>query len=187
LQVAIAFSMQAVCPGVQTAAWQLPPWQYLPLPQSADLRHCAQDPLVRSQSIPSGVQVRSESHFVRQTLATHVFVSSAQSASMRQATQRLVAVLQTAFFGQSSEFVQVVYGTQVRAVQSLSAGQSLAVTHPTHWAIEGSQTMSREQSRLLRQDVDIGPPSCPLAFPPPPHPGAQAASATKRTAPTAPI
>jgi len=44
----------------------------------------------------------------RQTLATHVFVSSAQSASMRHATQRLVAVLQTAFFGQSSEFVQVV-------------------------------------------------------------------------------
>jgi len=102
---------------------------------------------------------------------------------MRHATQRLVAVLHTAFFGQSSEFVQVVYGTHVRAVQSFSAGQSLAVTHPTHWAIEGSQTMSREQSRLLRQEVGIGPPS-PLAFPPPPHPDDHVASATKRTAPT---
>ena len=42
--------------------------QYLPLPQSCDTKHWAQEPLVRSHSIPSGVQIRSESHLVRQVL-----------------------------------------------------------------------------------------------------------------------
>jgi hypothetical protein len=58
--------------------------------------------------MPSGVQVRSESHFVRQTLETQVFVVSAQSASMTHATHRPVPVLQTSVFGQESEFVQAV-------------------------------------------------------------------------------
>jgi hypothetical protein len=41
-------------------------------------------------------------------LETHVFVESPQSASVRHATQRLVAVLQTSVVGQASEFVHVV-------------------------------------------------------------------------------
>jgi hypothetical protein len=54
------------------------------------------------------VQVRSESHFVRQALETHVFVESVQSAAVRHSTQRLVAVLQTSVVGQARELVQVV-------------------------------------------------------------------------------
>ncbi len=135
------FSMQLVCPGVQIAAWQLLAWQYCPVGQSVEVVQRTHEPLVRSQSRPRGVQVRSEAHFVRHMSATQVLVASAQSASARQSTQRPAVASQTWALAQSSEFLHGVNGTQVRAVQSLFAGQSAAVTHITHWAIEGSQNL----------------------------------------------
>jgi hypothetical protein len=140
-----------------------------------------QEPVDVSQSIPSGVQVRSDMHFVRQLFATQVSVASRQSASDRHATQRPVAALQTWAVGQSSELAQVVYGTHFLAVQSLFAGQSLAVTQSTHWAIAGSQTCSPEQSRLLRQLAGI-PLSAVCCFLLLPHPGAPRATARIATA-----
>ena len=95
------------------------------------------------------MQVLSEAHFVRQVSATQVFVVSAQSASVRQSTQRPAAGSQTWALEQSSEFLQGVNGTQVRAVQSLLAGQSAALTHSTHWAINGSQTFPSVHCRLF--------------------------------------
>jgi hypothetical protein len=76
-------------------------------------------------------------------------VASAQSASERQSTQRPAVVSQTWALVQSSEFLHGVKGTQVRAVQSLLAGQSAALTHITHWAIEGSQTFPNGHCRLF--------------------------------------
>jgi hypothetical protein len=90
-------------------------------------------------------------HFVRQALATQIFVASAQSASDTQATHRPLAVSQTCDAGQSSEFLHVTYGTHFRAVQSFFAGQSLVVTHSTHMAMAMSQTMGTGQPRLFRQ------------------------------------
>jgi hypothetical protein len=118
-------------------------------------------------------------HFVRQLFATQVSLVSRQSASARHATQRPVAVLQT-WAVQSSEVVHGVNGTHFLAVQSLFAGQSAAVTQSTHWAIDGSQTCSPLQSRLLWQPVGI-PPSA-LCFLLLPHPCDQAASAATATA-----
>jgi hypothetical protein len=108
LQVAIPFSMQLVLPGWQTAATQalVLVWQYCPLGQSVESTHRTQDPVATSQSCPSGVQVRSEAHLVRQVSATHVFVVSAQSASMRQATHRPAVLSQTWELEHSSELWQ---------------------------------------------------------------------------------
>src|SRR4029077_20916332 len=138
--------MQLVLPGVQIAVRQAFAWQYCPVGQSVEVWHRTQEPEVRSHSSPSGVQVRSEAHLVRQVSATQVFVVSAQSASVRQATQRPAVVSQTSVVGQSREFLQGTNATHLRAVQSLFAGQSGADTHSTHWAIEGSQTIPRVQS-----------------------------------------
>jgi hypothetical protein len=143
------FSMQFVFPGVQMALTQALAWQYCPVGQSVELTHRTQEPVPRSQSRPSGVQVRSEAHLVRQVSATQVLAVSAQSASDRQATQRPAAVSHTWVVEQSSEFAHGTKGTQARAVQSLFAGQSAALTHSTHWAIDGSQTLPSAQSRLF--------------------------------------
>src|SRR5262245_45974244 len=120
------------------------------------------EPVERSQSSPNGVQVRSDMHLTWQLFATQVLVASRQSASVTHATQRPAAVLQTCPWAQPSELVHVVYGTHLRAVQSLLAGQSLAVTQSTHVAIAGSQTWSPWQSRLLWQPAGGIPPSLPV-------------------------
>src|SRR5215831_1916529 len=112
-------SMQLVLPGVQIAATHALAWQYWPVEQSVEVTQRTHEPVVRSQSRPSGVQVRSEAHFVRQVSATQVLVSSMQSASVRHATQRPAVVSQTCDVLQSSEFVQGVNATQLRATQSL--------------------------------------------------------------------
>jgi hypothetical protein len=175
LQVAIAFSMQLVWPGVHTPAWQAFAWQYWPVGQSAERMHRTQDPDDRSQSRPRGVHVRSESHLVRQALATHVWVASAQSASVRQATQRPLVALHTSIGGHSREFLHGTNETHLRAVQSLFAGQSAGVTHSTHAAIDESQTIPAVQSRLFRQPGGVPasdrvvsgltPPHAPAAAP----------------------
>jgi len=95
LQVATAFSMHVVWFATQIAVTQLLAWQYCPVGQSLLPTQRTQDPDDRSHSRPSGVQVRSEAHLVRQVFATHVSVVSMQSASARQATHRPAAVLQT--------------------------------------------------------------------------------------------
>jgi hypothetical protein len=182
--VATVFSMHAVWPGVHTAARHAPPWQYWPVGQSVVLMQRTHDPVERSHSIPSGVQVRSDMHLSSQLLATQVLVVSRQSASVTHATQRPAAVLQTSPLGQSSELLHVVYGTHFRAVQSLLAGQSLAVTQSTHMAIAGSQTCSPWQSRLLRQPGGGIPPSPPVCFLLLLQPDDQAASATAAAADT---
>ena len=129
-----------------------------------------------SQSMPSGVQVRSDMHFTWQALATQILVASAQSASLTQATHRPLAALQTSVVGQSSELAHVTYGTHFRAVQSFIAGQSFAVTQSTHMAMDGSQTCGTRHSRLFRQAED-GPPSPPVCLLPPPQLAANTASA----------
>jgi hypothetical protein len=134
---------------VQTAVTQLLAWQYCPVGQSVELMQRTQDPVPRSHNRPSGVQVRSDAHLARQLSATHVLVVSAQSASVKQATQRPAVASHTWVLEQSSELVQGTKGMQARAVQSLFAGQSAALTHSTHWAIDGSQTLPSLQSRLL--------------------------------------
>jgi hypothetical protein len=165
LQVVTALFTQEAWPGWHTAAWQVPARQSWPLGQSVDARQLTHEPLVRSQSIPSGTHVLSEAHFVRQTLPTHVLVASRQSASVRQSTQRWVPVLQTCAAGQASELVQVVYGTHFRSTQSLLGGQSLLPAQSTHWKIEGSQTLLSVQSRLLLHDGTAGlPPLPPPSF-----------------------
>jgi hypothetical protein len=58
-------------------------------------------------------------------------------------------VSHTCVLTQASEFVHGVNGPQVRAVQSLFAGQSAAVMHATHWAIDGSHTMPSWHWRLF--------------------------------------
>jgi hypothetical protein len=141
--------MQLVWPGVQMAAWQVLARQYWPTGQSPAVTHRTQEPVVTSQSRPSGVQVRSDAHFVRHILATQVLVVSAQSASVRQSTQRPAAGSHTWALEHWSELWQGVNGTQARAMQSLLAGQSAALTHATHWAIEGSQTLPDEHWRLF--------------------------------------
>jgi len=87
--------MQVVWLGTQIAVTQLLAWQYCPGGQSVGAMQGTQDPEDRSHSSPSGVQVRSEAHLVRQTLAAHVIVVSAQSASVRQPTHRPAEALQT--------------------------------------------------------------------------------------------
>src|SRR5499427_8992106 len=94
-QVATAFSMHVVWFATQTDFTHSFAWQYWPAGQSAPVTQRTHDPVDRSQSRPSGVQVRSEAHLVRQVLATHVCLGSAQSASARQATQRPAVVSQT--------------------------------------------------------------------------------------------
>jgi hypothetical protein len=171
-------SMQLVSPGVQIAAWQLLAWQYCPVGQSVEATQRTHEPLVGSHSRPSGVQVRSEAHFVRQVSATQVLVVSAQSASERQSTQRPAVASQTWALEQSSEFVHGVNGTQVRAVQSLLAGQSAAVTQITHWAIEGSQTFPSGHWRLFWQPPGVPPSGLPL---PPLLPQAKGAPTTNNS------
>ena len=115
------------------------------------------------------MQVRSETHLVRQALATHVCVASPQSASVRQATQRPLAVLHTCAFGQSSEFLQGTNGTHLRPVQSLFAGQSATVMHSTQAAIDESQTIPCAQSRLFRQVGGVPPSDRVFSLATPPH------------------
>jgi hypothetical protein len=176
------FSMQLVLPGVQTAITQALAWQYWPLPQSCDVRQRAQEPVERSQSIPSGVQVRSDVHFVWQASATQIFVLSAQSAAVTQAAHRPLATSHTSVAGQPSEFVHVMYGTHFRAVQSFIAGQSFAVTHSAHMAMAVSQTVGTGQSRLFRQAPGLSPASPPACLLTPPQLADHAASATTAAA-----
>src|SRR4029077_8219593 len=57
----------------------------------------------------------------------------------------------TSVGGHSREFLHGTNGTHFRAEQSLFAGQSAAVTHATHSAIDGSQSIPIVQSKLFRQ------------------------------------
>jgi hypothetical protein len=102
-----------------------------------------------------------------------------QSASERQATQRPAVVSQTWEVLQSSEFVQGVKATQLRATQSLFIGQSALLTQSTHWAMDGSHTLPSEQSRLFWQLGGV-PESGVLCFPPPQAMGAPAATTTTK-------
>jgi len=115
------------------------------------------------------VHVRSETHLVRQAFATHVWFAFAQSASVRQATHRPLVALHTCVCGHSSEFLHGTNGTHFRAVQSLFAGQSAAVMHSTHAAIDESQTIPIAQSRLFRQAGDVLPSGRVFSLATPPH------------------
>ena len=172
--------MQLVSPGVQMAAWQVLAWQYCPVGQSVELMQRTHEPLVRSHSRPSGVQVWSEAHFVRQVSATQVLVVSAQSASVTQATQRPTVVSQTSVLEQSSEFVhgrERHAGARGAVVVRRTVGGGDA---STHWAIDGSHTMPTWHCRLFWQPCGVPPSGFALPLPPPQSSAATTAPATNK-------
>jgi len=85
----------------------VPALQFWFAPQSESTRHWTHTPAAVSHRRPSGVHVRSETHFFRHRFATHE-LSAAQSPLLTHSKHRPRAVSQICPFGHPSEFTHVV-------------------------------------------------------------------------------